>query len=53
MLSIENLNGELTEEQLKLGGIKPELIRLSIGIENINDIIEDIRQALNKTNEVK
>lgn len=33
------------EEQLK-AGIEPELVRLSIGIENIDDIINDIQQAL-------
>lgn len=33
------------EEQLK-AGVKPEAIRLSIGIEHIDDIIEDIEQAL-------
>ena len=29
-------------------GIRPETIRLSIGIEHIDDIIEDIDQALDK-----
>jgi O-acetylhomoserine (thiol)-lyase len=29
-------------------GIRPETIRLSIGIEHIDDIIDDIDQALNK-----
>lgn len=36
---------QLTEEQLKAAGVHPGLIRISVGIENINDIIEDIRQA--------
>ena len=36
------------EEQLK-AGLKPELIRLSIGLENIDDIIADIQQALDAT----
>ena len=27
-------------------GVDPSLIRLSVGIENVDDIIEDIRQAL-------
>ncbi|WP_197274826.1 PLP-dependent transferase, partial [Halolactibacillus sp. JCM 19043] len=36
---------QLTDEQLKDAGITPGLIRLSIGLEDIEDIIEDIRQA--------
>lgn len=35
-------------DQLK-GGIKPDLIRLSIGLENIDDIMNDISQALEKS----
>lgn len=38
---------QLTDEQLQHGGISPDLIRLSVGIENADDIIEDIAQALN------
>ncbi len=37
---------QLTDEQLVAAGISPGLIRLSVGIENIGDIIEDIDQAL-------
>jgi len=37
---------QLTEEQLIAGGVAPGLIRLSVGIENVDDIIEDIEQAL-------
>lgn len=37
---------QLTDEQLKEAGVDPSLIRLSVGIENAEDIIEDIRQAL-------
>ena len=37
---------QLTDEQLRAGGIAPELIRMSVGIENVNDIIEDLEQAL-------
>jgi O-acetylhomoserine (thiol)-lyase len=33
------------EEQLK-AGVRPEMIRLSIGIEHVDDILADIRQAL-------
>ena len=37
---------QLTEEQLAEAGIPSDLIRFSVGIENINDIIADIEQAL-------
>ncbi|KOA19142.1 methionine gamma-lyase [Clostridium homopropionicum DSM 5847] len=37
---------QLTDSQLVAAGITPGLIRLSVGIENIDDIIEDIEQAL-------
>ncbi len=37
---------QLTDEQLKSAGIAPELIRLSVGIENVEDIIADLSQAL-------
>ena len=41
-------HSQLTEEQQKAGGLAPELIRLSIGIEDPQDIIEDLAQALDK-----
>ena len=37
---------QLTDEQLVDAGITPDLIRLSVGIENAEDIIADIEQAL-------
>lgn len=37
---------QLTDEQLKEAGIASDLIRLSIGIENVDDIIDDLKQAL-------
>ena len=37
---------QLTDEQLIEAGVAPDLIRLSVGIENVNDIIGDIEQAL-------
>ena len=40
---------QLSEEQLKEAGIAPDLIRLSVGIEDVDDIIDDIRQALDRT----
>jgi len=39
-------HSQLDAEAQAAGGIKPELIRLSIGIETIEDIIEDLNQAL-------
>lgn len=37
---------QLTDEQLKAAGVDPSLIRLSVGIEDVRDIIEDLQQAL-------
>ena len=37
---------QLTDEQLIEAGVRPDLIRFSVGIENVDDIIEDIEQAL-------
>ncbi|MFC1668094.1 PLP-dependent transferase, partial [Chlamydiota bacterium] len=34
------------EQQQKEGGITPDLVRLSVGIEHIDDIIADLEQAL-------
>lgn len=38
---------QLTDEQLIEAGVQPDLIRFSVGIENADDIIADIEQALN------
>ena len=38
---------QMTDEELIAGGVKPDLIRLSVGIENVEDIIEDLENALN------
>lgn len=38
---------QMTEEQLLEAGVNPDLIRLSVGIENVDDLIEDLKQALN------
>ena len=40
---------QLTDEQLAASGVKPEMVRMSIGIENVDDIIADIAQALDNT----
>ena len=39
---------QLNDQQLKEAGISPGLIRLSVGIENVEDIIADLAQALEK-----
>lgn len=39
---------QLTDEQLIEAGVAPDLIRFSVGIENADDIIADIEQALDK-----
>jgi O-acetylhomoserine (thiol)-lyase len=39
-------HSQMNEEQQRLCGITPGMVRLSIGIETIDDIIEDIEQAL-------
>ncbi len=37
---------QMSDEQLLEAGVAPDLIRLSVGIENVDDIINDIKQAL-------
>lgn len=39
---------QLNDEDLAAAGVTPDLIRLSVGIENAEDIINDIKQALEK-----
>jgi len=39
-------HSQLNEEQQRAGGITPELVRLSVGLENIDDILADLDQAL-------
>ncbi len=41
-------HSQLSEEAQLAGGLKPELVRLSVGLEHIDDILEDIEQALKK-----
>ena len=38
---------QLNDEELQKAGVSQEMIRLSIGIEHIDDIIADLEQALN------
>ena len=39
---------QLTDQQLVAAGITPSMIRLSVGLEHIDDILDDIKQALAK-----
>ena len=39
---------QLSDEQLLEAGVRPDLIRLSVGIENCDDIIADLEQAMKK-----
>ena len=41
-------HGQLSEKDLEAAGVTPNQIRLSIGLENIDDLIEDLRLALEK-----
>jgi O-acetylhomoserine (thiol)-lyase len=41
-------HSQLDAEAQRAGGITPELIRLSVGIENIADILADLDQALDQ-----
>jgi O-acetylhomoserine (thiol)-lyase len=39
-------HSQMREEELKSAGIPPELVRLSVGLEHIADLTEDLSQAL-------
>ena len=39
---------QLTDKQLRAGGVTPGLIRFSVGLENVDDILADVEQALAK-----
>lgn len=39
---------QMTEEQLIEAGVAPDLIRLSVGLENVDDLIDDFKQAFDK-----
>ena len=39
---------QLSDEQLREAGIAPDLIRLSVGIEDCDDLLDDIKQALDR-----
>ena len=40
-------HSKLTEQQQLEAGIKPNYIRISVGLENVDDLIADIDQSLN------
>jgi O-acetylhomoserine (thiol)-lyase len=42
-------HSQLTEEQQRAAGITPDLVRLCVGLEHIDDILEDLDQALRKS----
>jgi O-acetylhomoserine (thiol)-lyase len=37
---------QLSDEQLAAGGVPPDLVRISVGIEDVDDILWDLDQAL-------
>ena len=39
---------QLTPEEQEATGVTPDFIRLSIGLEDVNDLIDDLSQALDK-----
>lgn len=41
-------HSQLSEKQLLVGGITPDLVRLSVGLENVEDIIGDLEQSLRR-----
>jgi O-acetylhomoserine (thiol)-lyase len=42
-------HAQLTEEQQKSAGLSPETVRISVGLENIDDLLADLEQALEKS----
>ena len=39
---------QMNDEELLAAGVSPDLIRMSVGIEDIQDLIQDVDQALGK-----
>jgi len=44
-------HGQLSESELLSSGITPDMVRISVGIEDAEDLIEDLKQALEKSQE--
>jgi len=47
-MSRSTTHEQLTEEEQIAAGVTPDFIRLSVGIEDIEDILADLEQALKK-----
>ena len=47
---IISLSKEMTKERLEASGIHPGIVRISVGLEHVEDLIADISQALDKIN---
>ena len=47
--SATTTHSQLNEDELLEAGVPPEMVRLSIGIENVDDLIDDLDQALEST----
>ncbi len=45
-------HGQLTAEEQLAAGVTPELVRISVGLEDIKDIIADLDQALAASQEI-
>ena len=43
---VQTSHSLLSDEELQLAGIEKSLIRISVGIESVDDLIEDFEQAL-------
>ena len=41
---------QMNDDQLRAAGISPDMVRFSVGIEHVDDILADIQQALAKVN---
>ncbi|WP_374722556.1 PLP-dependent transferase, partial [Peribacillus tepidiphilus] len=39
---------QLSPEEIKASGVTEDLVRLSVGIENVDDLLEDLEQAIEK-----
>ncbi|HEY8663429.1 MAG TPA: PLP-dependent transferase [Propionibacteriaceae bacterium] len=46
--SASTTHSQLNEEELRAAGVPPEMVRLSVGIEHVDDLIADLEQALTK-----
>jgi O-acetylhomoserine (thiol)-lyase len=45
-------HAQLTEDEQRTAGVSPDMVRVSVGIEDVNDLIYDLEQALNKVRSV-